>query len=132
MTLADLERLRGIAAEIAFYDEKAQILRSRAERLTAIRDGMPHGSPDRDEMAEIVAAIIDNERKAGERLVTLYTERETAERWIDGLPEQQRLVMRAYFIDGAKTWQDVAERLPYSYRHCLRIKDAALRTIEES
>lgn len=125
MTVSHLDHLRSLSEQIRHYDELAERLRSRAERLTTILTGMPHGSPDHDQMAELVAQIVDNERKAAERVVDLRRECEEAERWIDTLPEQQQRVMRAYYIDSAASWQDVADRLPYGYKHTLRIRDAA-------
>ena len=125
MTLEQLEHLRSLSTEIHRYDEMAECLHARAERLTTTLTGMPSGTHDNDQLAGIIAEIVDNERKAAERVIQLRRECEEAEGWIDSLPDQQRRVMRAYYIDRAKTWQAVAEELPYSYRHCLRIKDAA-------
>lgn len=125
MTLQQIERLRSLATQIQCYDEMAERLRSRAERLTTTLSGMPSGSHGKDEMADLIAQIVDNERKAAERVIELRAECEDAERWIDSLPEQQQRVMRAYYIEGAASWQAVADKLPYSYRHCLRVKDAA-------
>ena len=131
MTLTQLDRLRSLAKQIQHYDELAQRLRSRAERLTTTLSGMPSGSHDHDEMAGLIVQIVDNERKAAERVVELHRECEEAECWIDTLPEQQQRVMRAYYIDGATSWQDVADRLPYSYRHTRRIRDTVISKLDK-
>jgi len=74
--------------------------------------GMPSGTHGQDEMADLIAQLVDNERKAAERVLQLHRECEVAEAWIDTLPEQQRRVMRAYYIDGAKSWLEVADLPP--------------------
>lgn len=126
MTLNELRRLRTMREEIRRLDEKAEVLRARAERLTSILTGMPAGTHEHDQMAGIIAELVDNERRAAEKTLELTQACEAAERWLDALPEQQRRVMRLYYVDGVRTWKEVAELLPYSERHCRRIKNAAL------
>ena len=130
MTLEDLNRLRFLRGEIRRLDEKAALLRARAERLTPLRSGMPSGSPEQDQMAGVIAELVDNERRAAEKVLELTRACEDAERWLDGLPEQQRRVMRLYYVDGVRTWKEVAERLPYSYSHTKRIKAVAHQKLD--
>lgn len=125
MTLEDLNRLRFLRDEIRRLDENAEVLRARAERLTPILTDMPSGSHDHDQMAGIIAELVDNERRTAEKALALTQACEDAERWLDALPEQQRRVMRLYYVDGIRTWKEVAERLPYSYSHTKRIKAVA-------
>lgn len=132
MTLEDLNRLRFLREEIRRLDEKADVLRARAERLTPILTGMPSGSHDHDQMAGIIAELVDNERRTAEKALALTQACEDAERWLDALPEQQRRVMRLYYVDGIRTWKEVAEKTPYHYIHCLRVKEAALRKLENA
>ena len=132
MTLEDLNRLRTMREEIRRLDEKAEVLRARAERLTPILTGIPSGSHDHDQMAGIIAELVDNERRAAEKALALTQACEDAERWLDALPEQQRRVMRLYYVDGIRTWKEVAEKTPYHYIHCLRVKEAALRKLENA
>ncbi len=132
MTLADLNRLRVLQGEIRRLDEKAQELRARAERLTSMLSGMPAGTREHDQLAGIVADLLDNERRAAAQALELTRACEEAELWLAALPEQQRRVMRLYYVDGIKTWKEVAEKTPYHYIHCLRIKKAALRKLENA
>jgi len=132
LTLEDLNRLRFLRDEIRQLDEKAMELRARAERLTSILTGMPSGSHDHDRMAGIVAELADNACCAAAKALELTKACEDAERWIDALPEQQRRVMRLYYVDGIRTWKEVAEKTPYHYIHCLRVKEAALRKLENA
>ena len=132
MTLEDLNRLRFLRDEIRQLDEKAMELRARAERLTPILTGMPSGTHEHDQMAGIIAELVDNERRAAEKALALTQACEDAERWLDALPDQQRRVMRLYYVDGVRTWKEVAERTPYHYIHCLRVKEAALRKLENA
>lgn len=131
MTLNELRRLRTMREEIRRLDEKAEVLRARAERLTPILTGMPAGTHEHDQMAGIIAELVDNERRAAEKTLELTQACEAAERWLDALPEQQRRVMRLYYVDGVRTWKEVAERTPYHYVHCLRVKEAALRRLKD-
>lgn len=131
MTIDDLNRLRFLRSEIRRLDEKAALLRARAERLTPLRSGMPSGSPEQDQMAGVIAELVDNERRAAEKVLELTRACEDAERWLDGLPEQQRRVMRLYYVDGVRTWKEVAEQTPYSYNHVLQIKCAANSRLEK-
>lgn len=126
MTLEELNRLRCIREDIRRLDEKAEELRARAERLTPILTGMPSGSHDHDWMVGIIAELEENASRAAAKALELEKACEEAERWLDTLPEQQRRVMRLYYVDGVRTWKEVAERLPYSWRHCMRIKNAAI------
>lgn len=132
MTIDDLNRLRFLRSEIRRLDEKAALLRARAERLTPLRSGMPSGSHEQDQMAGVIAELVDNERRAAEKVLELTRACEDAERWLDGLPEQQRRVMRLYYVDGVRTWKEVAEQTPYHYIHCLRVKEAVLRKLENA
>lgn len=59
LTLADLNRLRVLQGEIRRLDEKAQELRARAERLTSMLSGMPAGAREHDQLAGIVADLLD-------------------------------------------------------------------------
>lgn len=131
MTIDDLNRLRFLRDEIRQLDEKAMELRARAERLTSILTGMPSGSHDHDRMAGIVAELADNACCAAAKALELTKACEDAERWIDALPEQQRRVMRLYYVDGVRTWKEVAEQTPYSYNHVLQIKCAANSRLEK-
>ena len=99
-----MRRLRFLREEIRRLDEKAEVLRARAERLTPILTGMPSGSHDHDQMAGIIAELVDNERRTAEKALALTQACEDAERWLDALPEQQRRVMRLYYVDG-KRWR---------------------------
>lgn len=132
MTLEDLNRLRFLRDEIRRLDENAEVLRARAERLTPILTDMPSGSHDHDQMAGIIAELVDNERRAAEKALALTQACEDTERWLDALPDQQRRVMRLYYVDGIRTWKEVAEKTPYHYIHCLRVKEAALRKLENA
>ena len=131
MTLEDLNRLRFLREEIRRLDEKAEVLHARAERLTPILTGMPSGTHEHDQMAGIIAELVDNERRAAEKALALTRACEDAERWLDGLPEQQRRVMRLYYVDGVRTWKEVAEKTPYCYNHVLQIKCAANSRLEK-
>lgn len=130
MTEEWLDRIRSYKDDIRRHDETIECLRSRAERVTNTLTGMPPGSPKFDELSAIAAQIVDLETAAAKRFIE-YTERcREAEEWLDKLPEQQRNVMRMYYVDGAKTWQKVADKVPYSYRHTKRIKESAFRKLE--
>ncbi len=125
MTIETLNDLRSRREEIRRLEEKEEELRARAEKITTVLSGMPHSVQDGDRMGNIVAEIIEYADRIAEKRLEFIRKCDVAEQWIDALPEQQRKVMRLYYVDGVKTWEEVARMVPYSKRHCLRIKDAA-------
>ena len=93
-------------------------------RVTPRLEGMPGGA-DRDKMAEGVAQIVDLEKELLRRIANLEHERLRIEDEISTLPEQQRRVITARYVE-EKPWKKVARETHYGIRHAFKIHDAAL------
>lgn len=94
-------------------------------------DGQPRGgSGHSDEWRD---SLIDEKNE----LYILYKEKETQlsaavleiERAIDSLAPRQRTLMRLYYIDGL-TWEEVAVKMGYVWRHVHRIHGEALEILK--
>jgi len=131
VTLQELERIRTIRADMERNDEAIERLRSQMERVTQLFTGMPHGDGDND----LLAAQVDRLHRLQIQREIMHIDLEmaliSAETWIASLPEQQRKVMYAYYIGAASDWKHVARQVMYSYKHTMRIRDAALAKLDQ-
>ena len=64
------------------------------------------------------------------KLERLYSERAAIEQAIESLEPIERMVLRARYIEG-RTWEDVAERINYSYVQTWRIHARAIEALEK-
>lgn len=119
---------RAVRREQEILDE---IQRLRADKMfpSACNDGMPRGSSQTDlsdYMAEIDAAIEDLKKERLEK-IKIYREIEMRIRCMKDEDEQEVLRMR--YIKGTK-WEDIAEKMNYSYSGTLKLHGRALTDIE--
>lgn len=108
-----------------------EIQRLRADKMfpSVCNDGMPRGSSQTDlsdYMAEIDAAIEDLKEERLEK-IKIYREIEMRIRCMKDEDEQEVLRMR--YIKGTK-WEDIAEKMNYSYSGTLKLHGRALTDIE--
>lgn len=108
-----------------------EIQRLRADKMfpSVCNDGMPRGSSQTDlsdYMAEIDAAIEDLKKERLEK-IKIYREIEMRIRCMKDEDEQEVLRMR--YIKGMK-WEDIAEKMNYSYSGTLKLHGRALTDIE--
>lgn len=119
---------RAVRREQEILDE---IQRLRADKMfpSVCNDGMPRGSSQTDlsdYMAEIDAAIEDLKEERLEK-IKIYREIEMRIRCMKDEDEQEVLRMR--YIKGTK-WEDIAEKMNYSYSGTLKLHGRALTDIE--
>lgn len=119
---------RAVRREQEILDE---IQRLRADKMfpSVCNDGMPRGSSQTDlsdYMAEIDAAIEDLKKERLEK-IKIYREIEMRIRCMKDEDEQEVLRMR--YIKGTK-WEDIAEKMNYSYSGTLKLHGRALTDIE--
>lgn len=119
---------RAVRREQEILDE---IQKLRADKMfpSVCNDGMPRGSSQTDlsdYMAEIDAAIEDLKKERLEK-IKIYREIEMRIRCMKDEDEQEVLRMR--YIKGMK-WEEVAEKMKYSYRGVLKIHGRALENFE--
>lgn len=108
-----------------------EIQRLRADKMfpSVCNDGMPRGSSQTDlsdYIAEIDAAIEDLKEERLEK-IKIYREIEMRIRCMKDEDEQEVLRMR--YIKGMK-WDDIAEKINYSYSGTLKLHGRALTDIE--
>lgn len=108
-----------------------EIQRLRADKMfpSVCNDGMPRGSNQTDlsdYIAEIDAAIEDLKEERLEK-IKIYREIEMRIRCMKDEDEQEVLRMR--YIKGMK-WEDIAEKMNYSYSGTLKLHGRALTDIE--
>lgn len=108
-----------------------EIQRLRADKMfpSVCNDGMPRGSSQTDlsdYVAEIDAAIEDLKKERLEK-IKIYREIEMRIRCMKDEDEQEVLRMR--YIKGTK-WEDIAEKMNYSYSGTLKLHGRALTDIE--
>jgi len=108
--------------------ERIERLEAELTRVTPRLEGMPGGA-DRDRMAEGVAQIVDLEKELLRRIANLERERLRIEDEISALPEQQRRVITARYVE-KKPWKKVVKEMHYDRRWTFRIHDAAIRRLE--
>ena len=119
---------RAVRREQDILDE---IQRLRADKMfpSVCNDGMPRGSSQTDlsdYIAEIDAAIEDLKEERLEK-IKIYREIEMQIRCMKDEDEQEVLRMR--YIKGMK-WEDIAEKINYSYSGTLKLHGRALTDIE--
>lgn len=108
-----------------------EIQRLRADKMfpSVCNDGMPRGSSQTDlsdYIAEIDAAIEDLKE---ERLEKIKIYREIEMRICCMKDEDEQEVLRMRYIKGMK-WEDIAEKMNYSYSGTLKLHGRALTDIE--
>lgn len=108
-----------------------EIQRLRADKMfpSVCNDGMPRGSSQTDlsdYMAEIDATIEELKEERLEK-IKIYREIEMRIRCMKDEDEQEVLRMR--YIKGMK-WEDIAEKMNYSYSGTLKLHGRALANIK--
>ena len=109
----DLEQYQYLLMEIAQIEEEKQ--RIAGGMLGAARlDGMPRGSGVGDPAGQAAARLVDLAQLMADKLNQAVGLRLEIERVIAALPVEDRVLMRARYVEG-KTWEQVAAELHYTY-----------------
>ena len=108
-----LEQYQYILLEIAQLEEEKQWVADKMISATKI-DGMPRGSGVGDPAGQAAARLVDLAGMIADRLNRAITLRMEIEAAIEDLPAQDRVLMRARYVEG-KTWEQVAAELHYTY-----------------
>lgn len=114
---------------IDLLEEKLAELESEATRQTAqlTRERKAkHYDPDR--LAELVAKIIEVKEEINRQLQQSYELVAKIEKAIAGLPEREKYLIRARYID-CKSWEQVAVEMNYSWKQIHRIHAIALKLL---
>lgn len=82
----------------------------------AAPDGMPHARGNQDSIGQAIARRDRYQRLIDNKLDELIALREEIERAIEGLPSQDRELIRLRYIEGLR-WEEIAVKLHYSIQH---------------
>ena len=135
MTIHELNQLRYLDREIQLLRERIAELRTEAERVTPsvttyINDKketcvLPKtggAGLHRDKMADMVAAIIEEERQLEELCVRRRQEKARLMRYINDIQDSlTRQIFLLRFVDG-KSWNAVADEIGGNTENSVRMK----------
>lgn len=122
-----MQRIRDVKREIRLLEE--QIIRQEvyASNAKAIRYDIDRvqTSPVGDNMAEIVADIVESTYKLRDKILKLMKQEDEARLYLVRLREEHERVLVLHYFDGLK-WEDVAEKIGYDDKYIYDVKNKAL------
>ena len=125
-----LEQARNIDHDIQDMLEEVAVLRSMAEKTTAILSGMPgKATKDTSRLADTVGKLIEQEKKLDseiDRLVDLRTEIYAAIQQV--ADRDARRVLHLRYM-GYRSWSAIAEEMKLSLRQIYRLHGEGLKKI---
>ncbi len=123
--------LRALAEELKSRAEEAAMIRSMAERTTALIDGLPKGRGGcRSMMEEMTLRLTAAEERYQRAAEELFWRRASATAAIieNVSDAAARRILLSRYIDG-DSWHVIAARMFYSTRQCLRKHNEGLREL---
>lgn len=133
MTKKQLQRYQSLKREQAQISQMLHEieLEMQAPRTSRI-DALPHGSPSGGggPTESLALKHIELREKYRVKELECIAERVRIENAIEALDPVERMLMRYKYIDDL-TWEEVAVKMGYSWRHVHRIHAAALKHIGE-
>ena len=125
-----LKECKGLNQEIEANLELLARLEAREQSCTAQLSDMPHGSAISDK-SKITDKRIDLENSLGDIVVKLYERINQAKGYINTLTNSdQRTVLTEYYLND-KTWEEIAYKTNYTYRHVHRIHGRGLKELSQ-
>ena len=125
-----LAQARNIDHDIQDMLEEVAVLRSMAEKTTAILSGMPgKATKDTSQLADTVGKLIEQEKKIDgeiDRLVDLRTEIYAAIQQV--ADRDARRVLHLRYM-GYRSWSAIAEEMKRSLRQIYRLHGEGLKKI---
>ena len=110
--------------------ERIQQLRALADRRTVVygRERV-RGSGSADGRMDVVARIVDAERKLDEKIDRMIALREEIQALIGRVQdERMRVLLELRYLNG-RTWEEVAEEMNYTTRNIYNLHSAALKIV---
>ncbi len=83
---------------------------------------------DPDRLAELVVKIVEVQEEINRQLQKSYELMAKIEKAIEKLPEREKYLIRARYLDG-KSWEQIAVDMNYSWRQVHRIHANALKLL---
>lgn len=129
MTKHDLQQYCWLQKNINRLEEHLLVLDTEATRVTTRLKKDPRGSSHSvDKLSGLVAQIVDTKDKINDQLVKSYEIRNQIEDAIKQLPEKEKYLIRAKYIEGG-TWEQIAVDMGYTWRHLHRVHARALKLL---
>ncbi len=127
ITKEQLSHYRYLKKEIMLLQEEIERLRASLQSAAKL-DGLPRSNYVVDRSANVVAKILDLEAQLHKNLRDIIELRGEIERCIEGLPADQRLLMRLRYIEG-KRWEMIVVDMNYAWAQVHRIHVRALKSV---
>lgn len=124
-----LSRYKEIDEEITRLCEEQSVWRLRATKITPTYSDMPRGGQQDDAIQSAIEKIIALELEINAEINELQMARAEiilAVRSVDDRLFRQLLALRYLDRRGDYTWEKIAEKMKYTYRHVTRMHGLAL------
>ncbi len=129
MTKEELKKYLWLRRNIEQLEEQLLVLETEATRITTRMSHQPKGGEART-MQDIVLDMVEVDEKINATLQDSYKLLHKIETAIESLPEREKYLMRARYIEG-KSWEQIAVDMHYSWQHVHRIHAKALRLLKK-
>lgn len=127
-----LRRYQKINRRINRKCEEVSQLRELATKITPTLSDMPKGNQISDKVSEAVSKIADLEKEIDAEVDALVSVRNQIQTAIDNIPDDTLKTLLEYrYIDGL-TFEEVAVKMHYAFRHITRLHGKALHELTMS
>ena len=107
MTVKELYKLRGLRDKIRDLEERIEVIRSKAEKMTSVITGLPGGGEKADYKIKLLELCADYESAGKESIF----EEQRLLKYIESINDiQLQNIIRLRFIDSL-TWNEVADKI---------------------
>ena len=125
-----LMQIRSITIRVKRIQNDLEQLRADAASVGVNLDGMPRATGNTDRLAILAIKMAEYNTELQEELNKLLDERVKAIKMIKTLQPKQQSVLIEYYIH-VKKWEQIAEEMDISVRHCHRIHGNALYNFDK-
>lgn len=125
-----LTQIRNIALAVRRIQNQLERLRADAASASINLDGMPRVGGKGDKLERLAIKMAEYNTELQEELNALLDEKVRAIRMIKELPTKQQTVLIEYYIH-VKKWEQIAEEMDISVRHCQRLHGNALYNFDK-
>jgi DNA-directed RNA polymerase specialized sigma subunit len=127
-----LNSYRDLSAERAqILDELEQLENLMRSPSSPCLDGMPKSPGAGNPVERLVIKHITLQERYKGKVEEMVEEQAAIETLIEGLDPTERRLARFRYIDGL-TWEDIADKLCYTWRHIHRIHGAMLNKLTDA
>lgn len=132
MTKYELQQYYWLKLNLQKLEEMLLELETKAtKQTTSLSQDKVSSSNNDDKLSAIVAKIIDIQNLINSKVGKAYTILNTIEQTIEQLPEREKYLMRARYIE-CKSWEQIAVDMHYSWQWIHKIHSRALKILAES